>query len=397
VRRRTLVPVAASVLLLGGCDPAMDPSTQGTVTDSAGVRIVEWPDASSFPVRTLGLDDGWMTGVELEFGHLVDLVPVEGGGVAALDAMNIRLVVLGPDGTVRATMGRAGEGPGEFSPQGLGRVVATDSSFLVPDLQLQRVTEFDLDGAVLATHPYGAGLPGGEPMFAVDWRRHPDGGLAFRVLEPEQDLILRMRPEGVDTLKALDMPPRAPNQLLEPTVVWDMGQDGRLVWGRSDRPRIETWRVGAFAPEWIGRRPGGSIPVTEEDERHLQELLLLSDEARGGGALSSRDRDRILASVQMPTHRPVLAGVLVDGDGRTWVRQAREITGMGLEAMRVGHAAGFGGPEWEVLAPDGTLVEVVRFPDPFSPLHFGEACVYGIVEDDLGVERPGRVCPQLRP
>lgn len=393
----------ASALVLGGCadrveESAAEPSAEGTVTDSAGVRIVEWPAPLPPPTRTLTLDEGWMAGVEMEFGGLADVALLPGGDVAALDDMNVRIVVLDPSGGTRATMGGAGEGPGEFSAQGLSRVMATDSSLLVPDLQLQRITEFDLAGAVLATHPYGAGMPGGEAMFAVDWRMHPQGGLAFRVLEPERDLILRWHGERVDTLKVLEMPPRAPNQLLAPTALWDLDPDGRLVLGRSDRLRIEAQAAGGPAADWIGRREGGGpAPVTPEDEAHLRELLLLSDEARGGGALSSEDRDRILSSVRMPSHPPVLAGLLVDGDGRIWVQRAREITGMGLEAMRVGQAGGFGGPVWEVLAPDGRRVEVVRFPRGFRPLHFSEGCAYGIVEDDLGVERPGRVCPDTGP
>ncbi len=82
----------------------------------------------------------------------------------------------------------------------------------------------------------------------------------------------------------------------------------------------------------------------------------------------------------------------VDQRGRTWVQSAAPITEMGPEALRVGSAAGFGGTEWRVLGRDGHLEEVVGLPRGFSPRRFRQDCMIGILEDDLGVQRPARVC-----
>lgn len=53
---------------------------------------------------------------------------------------------------------------------------------------------------------------------------------------------------------------------------------------------------------------------------------------------------------------------------------------------------GFGGSEWRVLGLDGTLEEVVSLPCAFSPRAFVGDCIFGILEDDLGIQRPARVC-----
>ncbi len=364
----------------------------GVVTDSGGVRVVELPSSASLPSRTLEADAGWLPEFALELGRLGDVHPLPGGGAVLLDEMAGLIWLLDPDGQTTARVGRLGEGPGEFSPHGgIRDLLLTDSSFVVPDLQLQRMTEFSFAGTLLATRPFPVVDPEFGAVFAVDWQWHPENGIAFRALGPGRDLILRAHAMGVDTLLTLSLPMNEPNALLPPTTIWGFGHRGAVVVGRSDRARIEAWMPGETAPRWIARWPDEAQAVGATDRAHLEALFLREAEAGWVGDLPAEERNRILASLTLPEQAPLLASILVDEEGRTWVRRATAIRYMGREALVIGIGAGFGGREWWVLGNDGLALEVVTMPERFSPRGFRGRYMYGVLEDSLGEQRPARV------
>jgi hypothetical protein len=126
-----------------------------------------------------------------------------------------------------------------------------DSLVLVPDPAQGRVTEFSLSGGVR-----GARRIPMDGIFPVDWRSHPEGGIAFRALTMDgPDLLLHLHPreEGLDTLHRFDSHGQGPyNTLLPPTTLWDLTPEGALVSGRSDVPSVEIGRRGQTL------RPGSS-------------------------------------------------------------------------------------------------------------------------------------------
>jgi hypothetical protein len=64
---------------------------------------------------------------------------------------------------------------------------------------------------------------------------------------------------------------------------------------------------------------------------------------------------------------------------------------MGLEALRIGSAAGYGGDRWDILNADGLLKAQVRLPTDFSPRQFGGSWLYGVLEDQGGNDTVARV------
>lgn len=395
IRRAFLPNTAFAVILLtaacGGDQGANVPA--GVIGDSAGIRVVDLTGVPTMPTRAVGIDEGWLESFDLDVGRLGDVVPLADDGAVLLDEMAGTVFVLDVGGRVVLEFGGLGEGPGEFSPHGgISRVLATDSSFLVPDIQLQRITEFSVDGEVLSIDAMAGSDPEGGPVFGVDWRGHPEGGIIFRALHAEGDRILWSQGGEAQTLHVFDIPRPSGNRLLPPTALWDVGREGDLVLGRSDRGRVERRGNDEEAPRWVTRWEDDGGELTTRDRTHLEDLLVLAAEEQGLGSIPAEERERILSSVTLPDSMPVVASVLADERGRTWVQGATPIPEMGLEAMRVGSSAGFGGSEWRVLGPDGTLEEVVSLPRGFTPRGFGRDCMFGILEDDLGIQRPARVC-----
>jgi len=375
-----------TVAVLAGCEAPHGGSTAGVATDSAGVRIIDLPPfPPGEPVTELSIDASWSPSAGIEIGDLGDMAVVPGRGVLLLDDLAVAVLFLSDGGDLLARIGREGRGPGEFDPQGLSRIVATDSSVFVPDLFLQRMTEFALDGRVLHTRPFPL-----SPVYAVDWRRHPGGGLAFRAFEQFGDRIIRLEGTGLDTLFSSGISNDFGNLVLAPVTLWDLNGDGDVLFGRSDQGSVELRRGGSGELVWRTRWPPRPRELGNGEVAFLEDLVRESI-LRETPQISAELLARNLASIQYPDRPPVLAGILAAPSGEVWVRHARDVREMGREALRVGSAEGFGGPRWDVLDSEGFLRARVRLPERFTPLRFGEGWLYGILADEMGVERPARV------
>lgn len=375
--------------LLGGCGPG-EPGAADAVFDSAGIRVVERSDELP-DAREIELDAAWGPSEGLELGRLEDVAVLPDGRVALLDGLNARVTVLGREGAVEHAFGRPGEGPGELSPHILTRLVATDSTILVPEIQAARISEFAHDGAFIETHSLAELASSDTPPYGIEWRRHPDGGLAFRLLEPTGDLLLRLHRAGVDTLLALDG--GAGEGILPPTPLWDVDAGGRIVVARSHEARAELRVPGQPDPVWTIRRDEEAPELDAEAREHLEELLVRSAAGPDIVELDDAEREELVGSVAFPERAPLHTDVLADPDGRFWLQRAPPVRRMGMEALRVGSVRGTGGGVWEVIGGDGRLVDAVRLPDGFSPRRFARGCLYGIREDELGLRRPARACP----
>ena len=69
----------------------------------------------------------------------------EAGNLLVLDAMNSRVVVIGPDGRLVRVVGREGDGPGEFRHV-KALAVWRDGRFAVPDVEHLAIQAFSPDG-----------------------------------------------------------------------------------------------------------------------------------------------------------------------------------------------------------------------------------------------------------
>jgi len=360
-----ITAVLACFLHFTACVDSGPHPPAGVVRDSAGIRLIELPPFPTLETElVLAIDSSWAPAEGLEIGRLTDIAVAPGDRVLLLDELESKITVLSTTGEVEAVFGRTGEGPGEFNGRGLRNLVTTDSSVLVPDLHLQRITEFSFSGEVLAITTFPL-----SPVYAVDWRRHPGGGLAFRALEQTGDLLIRMVGDEVDTLFTLPITNDTPNLLLAPQALWDLTPEGHFVVGRSDQPLVEFRAEGLGTPIWIARRSDLGDELGEDARLHLEGLVTESARRQSPGA-SAEELAQMLAFVQYPDRAPVFAGIFSAPGGDIWVRHAQPVRSMGLEAMRVGSSEAFGGPDWDVLNSDGLLRARVRLPEGFTPRRF---------------------------
>lgn len=152
----SLCALVAPAVFLTSCrgDDAL-PQAEVTVTDSAGVRIVENPGAAigamdALPVlATRDLRIGMRDGPEVyQFSGIVGAARLQDDAIAVLNESPPEVRIFQSDGQIERTFGGPGEGPGEFSSVGSLQVLAGDT-IIVFDPMAQRFTRFDREGRLV--------------------------------------------------------------------------------------------------------------------------------------------------------------------------------------------------------------------------------------------------------
>jgi 6-bladed beta-propeller len=172
---------AVSLLaMIAGCGTGTS-RNELTVGDSAGIRIVEYGDATPAPEhwsvdpspvlevgKTEG-DEGYLLTRVVHAGTLIN------GELLVADGGTEDLRVFDSTGTLLRRFGRSGEGPGEF--RALNWVGIDPSGIVAQDLSLRRFSRFGPTGDLQGTFPEPP-LPGSMSGVAVG--RFDDGSILVR-------------------------------------------------------------------------------------------------------------------------------------------------------------------------------------------------------------------------
>lgn len=159
--------LATTELCLVACAP--DPDTREVAStrtdsvtrrDSAGIAIVEYPSSilttapvitlDSIPLATIGGDDS-----KIEVFYLLSAAFLSDGRIAALDFYPGRhsIHLFAADGKEIRTLGRSGEGQGEFGDDVGGLSWGSGDTLAVSDASLFRVTIYHPDSGLMRMQP----------------------------------------------------------------------------------------------------------------------------------------------------------------------------------------------------------------------------------------------------
>ncbi len=331
-RRSGSFPVALG-LLLASC-AADDPDDQATPS---------WILQPQF--RLGGVTEG-----EVLFSDIRGVEVDRQGRTYVLDALAQQITVVDSNGALVRTLGRPGDGPGEFRGA-IGIALNREDQLLVYDARAQRITTLDSAGRVARTDAVVI------PTYGAFWVGGVDG--AGRVYD-EQFMEVG---ESIDFhIRRIDLDKRQVDSLarprcadLTPMVRFERGvmrvpfaageyfaMDARgYVWcGHSSVIHVFEYVLGDTTPSRILSVSADPAPVTPEDRERAVKWVTDFRTRAGYGAL---DRSRI------PAVRPLLEVVRMDDRGRRWI-QAR--TRSGVFAF--------------LLDSDGSPVAQVALPDDAS-------------------------------
>jgi len=305
---------------------------------------------------------------------------VDGSGRVYVGEWSGRLVVLNAAGQVERTLGRRGEGPGEFRST-RGVQVLSGDSVMAYDPRLSRVTVFPPETERAAYVVNLRARIGGEPF---EVRRFPDGVLValfrptFTTSDRDSDLARRadvlqvLTPEGtLEGEPLLSFPSRSFLTVRDGGTfhmtphpfgregLFALGTGDRIHFAWTDSLRVRSYdRSGAQVAEIVG---GHAAPrVTDADVNAV--LATMSDRSR-------TVYQGVLAD-SLPERWPAVRGLLADEDGRLWVG----LSGADPDTE-----------EWAVFTADGGYLRSVLVPRGLSVRAVRAGVLYAVRTDELDV------------
>ena len=384
-----LVILAATMPIACGSD------TDSAPGDSAADNLTTTIDTIDGVVHVLntGIPDEWQltriasigpesvneTGSPDEFGRVYDVALGPNQSVFVADDMNQEIRVFGLDGAHRFTVGRKGEGPGEFD--GLYSVAWLGDRLLALDPHLGRISEFSAEGEYLGQRRIrGAMSSSGGPGWVRFWRvgaEHAFFGTIPVNMAPGrwwQFVGVDSRGETGDTLVQLAGPSAA-------TINCEIGD------------RISFFNI-PFGTELVQRPgPGGMLYSAMTDayrialstagddtarviERELPAEPISDDEWATGNSSYRAVRDTFPLMrcdplrPPRPDAKPFIEAIDIAYDGKLWVEVIREA-----------------GNRWEVFDTDGRLLASLPAPvrGRLAPAISADH-VLTVRKDDLGLD-----------
>lgn len=394
--RHGAIVVTAALTLVIGCGPEDAPSGGVAVRDSAGIRIVESPEAARFPAHwRVASEPHWEVG-ELEgepaylFSRVVGAMEVAGGEVVVGNGDTNELRFYDQQGQWTRTLGGTGDGPGEFEYLRALRP-CYPGGFVAFDLNWQKNT-YLMDGSFVektvlrapsGVTPYSLACDDDGNFLILGWGRAIGSGPIIGFYQAHDRLVLvgddgeiraefgeRLVSERLGTENGSRPHPagRATHFAIH---------DGRVYIGSGQRFEVEVWSLDGTLQSLI-RGPRVPLMVTDSVKRaYLEAQLADLDDERQRASLRTS-----IAEWEWPDSVPAFTDLRVDGSGVIWVKQ---------------YAVDPDEPEtWSLVHPERAYLGDVRLAPDQSLLSIGEDYLLILSSDELGVERVAKLALDRR-
>ena len=376
-RQRTpaLALVLTALLVLSGVwgcaeDRAQETGTRAVPGAPAAVAPEPLAAVGEVPGDTLHEFHQVTTPFALPDGRIV--VPLRGMGVVR---------VFSGEGEFLETLGRPGQGPGEFS--WIGSAWPRGDTVEVSDSRSRRVTRFLPDGSVRTVPlepgpPAEAAVPG---TFGDGWavvgivrvdREGRDQMALHHFAGTGEHLWELARVEGY---VRYTFPGGGSPIPLSPRAQYAVHGD-RLFLGQTLEPALQVIDTAGEVVDRIVWEPEAALDPAQAqrlvaDSAHLQWV---------GEEEAHRARIR---EAPLPPRAPAYSTLLVDSEGFLWIRPWEPL----IHATDVGGLARVGpGGTWRILSPGGEDLGTVELPPELEPSWIGPDRVVGVRRDAYDVE-----------
>ena len=398
--RHSLAILAISFLVAACGGDSSGTAWAGTVTDSAGIPVVNnpvegmWAPGGAWTVVE-ELSIGSLEGDEAyQFGQIGGVDVDADGNVYITDAQAQEIRVFDPAGAYLQTIGAPGGGPGEFG-RGVSGVFVVGDELVVPDLGNARVSRFTLGGDFIASEqidlakgvPLRMDMASGGRLAAQYRNINP----ADTTTEPAGDPIVTLALGGAtpDTLAVL--PPGQSLQIkggqarirqFDPEPIWDADTDGRLFTAMNSGWRFQVWAPDGTLQRII-TRPFERKPFTERDQQVFQDAM--RDLLRQQG-VPPEAAQNFLSQLEFADHYPAFVSLALGPLGSTWVQNFRTGDELVGEEGTTFNVQDLGSTDWGVFDAEGRYLGVVTFPGKYQPILAKGDRFYGIARDELDVQ-----------
>jgi len=301
---------------------------KGKIEEVNGVTIVKNPDEPFFDELILDLEEDLIIGNEEDENHMFyrawNIAVDSKENILILDSGNYRIQKFSRKGEYLITVGKKGEGPGEFSnPTNL--FIDSNDNIYVYDSR--RIKVFSENGQyqreiILKNHinNFAANLK--SEIFAIMFQKTESG---------ELNSFIKFDDEG-KLLKIIEEFPMAYRQ-----VVKKSGE--RTIGFRIDHPysissylstgdnKIFVCGQSLEYKLYVVNDEGDLVLRIEKDDPYLPITKKEKDRIKSGFTYLEKKwpKNVIEEAIQIPFHRPFFEGITVDDKGRIWVMKINSI------------------------------------------------------------------------
>jgi len=382
------------LLVAGACSGTESGSSDATVTDSAGVRIVtssgsgSWTEEERWTLEEVFRVGGFEAEENARFGSVLAVDVDDAGRVYAADQQAREVRVFEADGSFVGVVGSPGEGPGEIGPMLMG-VYERDGEVWTIDPMGQGIQRFDVEEGYLGSIPFN--VMGGVPIRMDEVERGIFAQRRSVGMDPSEeasgDPVVMIGTETPDTLMVLEAGESLVMQggmpqysFFAPEPAWDVNEAGATARARSDRYSIEM-RDPSGTLFTIVRREVAPQPVTEGLRREV--LAAVRQQMEDVGAPPPMI-EQILQQSGFAEEVPVLVQLLLEEDGTLWVQRTGDVADRADEPDF--NIQDLGSPNWDVFDPEGVLLGQLTLPGRFQPLRMIDGVLWGIDRDELDTQ-----------
>lgn len=363
----------------------------GSISDSSGVTIVSNPEKGTWAEgeEWVLAEEVRIGGVEGDpdylFGDIWGVAVDSHGRVFVLDFQEQHIRVYSPEGAYEQTIGRQGEGPGEFRAA-VSLLMGPGDTLLVQDNRLFRINRFAPDGSSAGS--YRMQLDDRQPQTSrattsgvvAEQFQCPDSPGQAAAEEPT-DAIALVTTDGniLDTLLTYPSLAARGVHFYGRSLSWDITDGPILVFGDSDEYRLRIHSGNRLRR--IITKPVRSEPISDQEKKAI--LDRWAQEAIESGAPEdwvARRRPSTHVADRVPAFRTIAFGPF----GTIWVQRVRPVSE--LLSQEEPDFNDVGSRDWDIFDPEGRFLGTVLMPPRFTPHAFRGKKLYGVLRDELGVQ-----------
>lgn len=363
----------------------------GTVSDSAGVTVVNNPEAGLWnPEDAWTLEEELRVGTvegdpDYQFGQVMGVTVDSRGRLYVLDFQGQQVKVFSSEGVFQQTIAGPGEGPGELRGA-VAVLMGPADTLLVQDNRAFRINRYAPDGSSAGgfripleeRHPQQYKVTD-SGVFAVQFETPDTPGQ--EAADSPVDVIAQLTTAGtlIDTLLAYPSLAVPGRHIYEPSVSWDITDGPNLVYGVSDDYRLEIHSGNRLRR--VITKPFLSEPISDQEEEAI--LDRWAQEAIESGAPEDWVARR-RPTTHVADHVPAFRTIAFGPSGTIWVQRVRPVSELlGLEEPDFNDV---GSQHWDIFNPEGRFLGTLLMPPGFTPHIFRRNQLYGVLRDELGVQ-----------
>jgi hypothetical protein len=360
------IAAAFSAAFVISAGQAQKAGWKGKVLTEGGVRVVVNPSEPLYGEIRLDLEEELRIGKEgderTQFYRVRDIAADPQGNIYVDDMSNGRVQVFDPHGAFLRSIGRPGQGPGEFEYPTLIRFGGRDGRLHVMD-RFQRINLFDGQGVYVRSI-----VP--EKGFADYFPDAADGFVVVMHTGSDEELT------SFHALSRIDANGKRRAVLAEfpYTIYMERSEGGTLTMSSGYELSLYTAPLPGDAIVY-GYSKDYELVILGPDDRKV--LVIRKDERRPEFTSEEKSSFR---RIPVPKLKPYFFGILTDPEGRIYVQRN----------MNTGGKRGYGpiateNKQFDVFSREGTFLFSAALP-PNTRVIRGDLVYSYLIDEDQGLE-----------